>query len=234
MYKFVDIIKTESMKKIEELSTIELARLSEDEFEKLLNEEKAEAGIPIVKPEFPKRNTPPNLKTIDIAYRVGNIYVLDMDEAKRISEFLSGVNAIKVSSRYEDGKMLYLTTFEPENIKIEINGVELSSHDEYEKRDADIHNGLYDTSESYDKKKNEYYAVMDKINDFNSKRTKIYLNAVDKMNRIKQLKRLLYEEYMPIAKGDEDMAMSFLKKVYPDYMDEEVERYIFSKNNESK
>lgn len=222
------------MRKIEELSTVELAKLSEDEFEKLLNEEKAEAGIPIVKPKFPKRNTPPNLKTINIAYRVGGIYVLDVDEAKRISEFLSSVNAIKVISRYEDGKMLYLTTFEPDNIVTEVDGIELNSRDEYEKRDADIHNGLYDTNESYEKKKNEYYAVMDKINDFNSKYTKIYLNAIDKMNHVEQLEELFYEEYLPIAKGDKDMAMSFLKKAYPDYIDEEAEKYILSEDNDSK
>lgn len=222
------------MRKIEELSTIELARLSEDEFEELLKEEKAEAGIPVVNPKFPERNMPPKLKVINIAYRIGGIYVLDKDEARRVSEFLGSVNAIKVSSRYEDGKMLYLTASEPENIDTEISGVELNSRDEYEKRDADIHNRIYDTNESYGKKKDEYYKIMDQIHDFNSKRTKIYLNAIDKMNRIEQLNRLFHEEYLPIAKGNKDMAMSFLKKAYPDYIDEETERYILSDNNDSK
>lgn len=218
------------MKKIEELSTIELARLSEDEFEELLKEEKAKAGIPIVVPEFPERNTPPELKSIGFAYRVGGIYVSDREEAKRISDFLSTINAIKVSSRYEDGKMMYLLRPDPEEINTDIEGVELRDIGEYEKRDTDIHHGLYDTNESYEKKKDKYYAIIDRIQNFNSKYTKKYLNAIDKMNRIEQLKRLFHEEYLPIAKGDMDMAMSFLEKAYPDYIDEEAKGYIMQNN----
>lgn len=221
------------MKKIEEMSTMELGTMSEEEFHKMLNEAKLELGLPIVNPEYPVKKLAPHIKNDGMIYYVFGMYVETREEADMIADFISRLNTLDVSIEYIGLESYCILSPNKKEKNARVEGIEFYNREKFYDWKKDINDGSkYDTNESYQKRIDEYHEIIDPINELESKYSKMYCQAIDRLKRIKELNKIFWEEYVPISNFDIDMALKFMQKAYKGEIDNEAIEYI--KENEIK
>lgn len=214
------------MKRVSELSVIELGNLNESEFEKYVKNEKMQEGIPLVKPDFPKRVPAPSIKQDAIVYEVAGLFLSQKSDAEAISEFLSEFDFVKVSSQFFNGSYYSLTTGVIKNQSFSVTGRAAYDSEKFDKWKEEVSLNC-DTDASFQEKENTYYKAIEPIQEIEEKLYGLYYESKQKVDFAKKVKSLFYEEYLPLSENNKDVAMKFLKKAYPD-INEEVEKFILN------
>lgn len=220
------------MKDYKELTTEELANLTEEQvkqYDKLLL---CQNGIKILeRPEEPDK--PVFEKDCDVYSITGlstsTLAFTDVKEALETVEFLK--------SRKTLGKLQYtnsgITVFKlgPDkdynNNPLEI-GLE-SSRVYSEQNASDIKAILDDykiAKAEYDEEYRDYCEVQEQAEKATEPFLTAHLEAVDIMNKRIKYTNLFYRDYLPLAEGDKTTAMNFFKKAYT--VSEEDEQYILN------
>lgn len=214
------------MKRVSELSVIELGNLDESEFEKYVKNEKMQEGIPLVKPNFPRKIPAPSIKQDTIIYEVAGLFLFKRSDAEAISAYLSGFDFVKTSSQYFNGSYYNLVSTTTKNPSFPVTGRSAYDSEKFDKWKEEISSNC-DTEASFQEKENAYYKAIEPIQEIEEKLYGLYYEAKQKVDFMKETKSLFYEEYLPLSENNKDVAMKFLKKTYPD-IDEEVENFILN------
>lgn len=222
------------MKDWKELTTEELANLTDEEISKYDKLICAKEGIPFM--DMPEKPELTNLKEDLTIYKIegiDNIAFTDVEEVNAVIEVLNKCKSLGITYynykckyfmqgfKYYDGK--------PRNITLQSEMIfsEQTAIDNYEKQQEN------------NKLENDYKDKLATFNDIEEKRLKAvndFYNSVygarDIMaNRIK-LANVFYKEYLPLTDGNKTMAMNFLKKAYT--VSEEDEKFIEGLKVENK
>lgn len=219
------------MKKFNELTIEEIANLTEEQieqYEKLLC---AENGIKILdKPEEPTSDVDEtkNLEIFKVNGFGGYLYFTDMDEAKTVMNCLKSLNTIGTTKYFADRKYFEVGPEKDYNNKpVDIS---ISSEMVYTKDKAvEIETalkGYKEAKKQYDtdlKEYNEAYEAKEAaIKEFKD----LYEEACHIMHYRQTLTRIFYKDYLPIAEGNEQIAIDFLRKAYT--VNEDDEAYVKS------
>lgn len=220
------------MKNWKDLTDEELANLTDDEISKYDKIICAEEGIPFLEePEKPVINyAKENLTVYTIKYS-DNMAFTDMAEATQVMEAINKCASVG-TVKYNYGCRYFEKGFK--------------AYDDTEAL-ASIQSGMmYDEAvaqSNYDLKENRrnelnHYEDMKRLYEDSIQRRLLATNefynrlntAQSAVSYRKKLVRLYVDEYLPLAEGNETMAMNFLKKAYT--VSEEDEQYINQHKNE--
>lgn len=225
------------MKNWKDLTDEELANLTDEEISKYNRLICAKNGIKMLEmPSEPKSNVneTKNLEIFKVGGFGGYLYFSSMDEAEIVMNCLKGLSTAGTTSYFANRKYFEVGTEKDYNNKpVDIS---ISSEMVYTKnRAVEIEEELKDYKEAkkkYDidlKEYNESYEAKENvIKEFKER----YEKACHIMHCRQTLTRIFYRDYLPIAEGNEQMAMDFLKKAYT--VSEEDENYIKSHKNDTE
>lgn len=214
------------MKDYKELTTEELANLTDEEIDKYDKLICAEQGIPFLEePEKPAINyAKENLTVYTIKYSDSMVFT-NMEEAAKVMEAInkcSSVGTIKYNygcKYYESGFRNYDNT----EARASIQSI-IIFDEETAKSNNDLREVNKDKLNQYEHIKNIYDNSIQKrdsaTEDFY---TKLRL-AKNTMAYRKKLASLYFNEYLPLAENNAEMAIGFLKKAYT--VSEEDEKFI--------
>lgn len=221
------------MKNWKDLTDEELANLTDEEINKYDKLICAEDGIPFLEePEKPVINyNKENLTVYTVKYS-DNMVFTDMEEAMQVMEAINKCSSIGTAKYnygfkyYEKGFRNYDDTEARASIQSSLMFDETTAKSNY-----DLKENSRSELNHYEDMKNLYDTSVQKrfqaTNDFYNK---LNLAKVVMSDR-KKLTRLYVEEYLPLAEGNETMAMNFLKKAYT--VSEEDEKYINQHKNDT-
>lgn len=221
------------MKNWKDLTDEELANLTEDEISKYDKIICAEEGIPFLEePEKPVINyAKENLTVYTIKY-ADNMAFTDMEEAMQVMEAINkcaSVGTVKYNygCRYfEKGFKAYDDTEASASIQ---SGMMY---------DEAVATSNSDLKESHRKELSHYKDMKNLYEDSIQRRlvaTNDFYNKLSAAQTVmsyrKKLAHMYVEEYLPLAEGNEAIAMGFLKKAYK--VSEEDEQYINQHKNDT-
>jgi hypothetical protein len=221
------------MKNWKDLTDEELANLTDEEINKYDKLICAEDGIPFLEePEKPVINYNKENMTVYTVKYSDNMVFTDMEEAMQVMEAINKCSSIGTAKYnygckyYEKGFRNYDDTEARASIQSSLMFDETTAKSNY-----DLRENSRSELNHYEDMKNLYDTSVQKIfqatNDFYNK---LNLAKVVMSDR-KKLTRLYVEEYLPLAEGNETMAMNFLKKAYT--VSEEDEKYINQHKNDT-
>lgn len=221
------------MKDYKELTTKELADLTEEQveqYEKLLL---CQNGIKILeKPEEPDK--PIFEKDCDVysitGLSISNLAFTDAKEALETVEFLKSKKTL--------GKLQYSSDIivfklgpdkDYNNNPLEIGLESKRVYSEENASDIKVILDDYKTAKAeYDEEYRVYCEVQEQVEKATEPFIKAHLEAIDIMNKRIKFTNLFYKDYLPLAGGDKIVAMNFLKKAYD--ISKEDEEYILNNN----
>lgn len=210
------------MKRINDLSVSELAKMSDDDFAKLVKWELICKGIPINMPEKPKSPDKFNIKPISKAYKIDKLscYFKDRDEAIRVMDFLNNAKRYSLDNNWSISPVRK-HSFSPDS------KCSLSEDDVYLKEDVDklIDKNNSEECKKYDKDLELYEDIVSKYNDAISELRNRRSEAIREDKRLNNLLQLFRDEYYPLAQ-DENTAIEYFKKAF--VLSKEDEAYILS------
>lgn len=207
------------MKKFNELTTEEMANLTDEQIEQYEKLICAENGIKMLeRPVEPTSNVDEtkNLEIFKVNGFGGYLHFTDMDEANTVMNCLKGLNTIGTTKYFADRKYFEVGPEKDYNNKpVDIS---ISSEMVYTKEKAiEIETalkGYKEAKKKYDadlKEYNEAYTAKEEaIKEFRD----LYEEACHITHYRQTLTRIFYRDYLPIAEGNEQIAMDFLKKAY--------------------
>ena len=214
------------MKNWKDLTDEELANLTDDEISKYDKIICAEDGIPFLEePEEPVINyAKENLTVYTIKY-TDNMVFTDMEEAAQVMEAINKCSSVG-SAKYNYGCRYYEKGFKNYDDTEALASIQSSMM--FDEAVAKSNNDL---KESHRKELNHYKDMKNLYEDSIKRKllaTNSFYNklsaAQTAMSYRKKLARLYVDEYLPLAEGNETMAMGFLKKAYT--VSDEDEQYI--------
>lgn len=214
------------MKTIFDLNRDEIVALTDEDISLYIDKELANKGIPIEaknwnmksKKEviYPRMGVPVFvLKDVGIGFRT-------IEGATEVANLLIKYNAFKIKSEYLTGSYDSFWIMK-ENVCPAIEGVAGYSKEEFDKID--------------EKNKNPELTSINTFNDTVKKANEIKDRVLKYVYNIKQERSYnndmvgIFERYKDIADGDMEVAMNFIKEVYP--FNEETEVFIRKKLNMS-
>lgn len=216
------------MKDYKELTTEELANLTDEQVEQYIKLICAQEGIKILQvPQEPVKSADLNKDCEVYTIPTTNLCFSDINEAKEILESLRKMKSL--------GTIRYLSNssyFEVGLIGYDNKPVDLviSTEVHYSKKKAnEKEKALKEYGEAkkkYDQELKEYYDNKDALDEATKEFLGIYKEAVKTMDNRRRLSNLFYKEYLPLAESNIEIAMGFLKKAY--IVTEEDEQYIFA------
>ena len=207
------------MKKYNELTTEEMANLTDEQIEQYEKLICAQEGIKMLdSPVEPTSNVDEtkNLEIFKVNGFGGYLYFGSMDEANTVMNLLKSLSTIGTTRYLADRKYFELGPEKDYNNRpVDIS---ISSEMVYTReRAVAIEDSLKDYREAkkkYDKDSREY----DEANEAKEAAVKefrsLYEEACHIMHYRNTLTRIFYRDYLPIAEGNEQIAMDFLKKAY--------------------
>lgn len=219
------------MKKFNEFTTEELANLTDDEIEQYEKLICAENGIKMLDRPVEPVSDVDETKNLEI-FRVngfgGYLHFTDMDEAKTVMNCLKNLNTIGTTRYFADRKYFEVGTEKDYNNRpVDIS---ISSEMVYTKDKAiEIENalkGYKEAKKQYDADLKEYNEAYEAKKEAIKEFEELYEKACHIMHYRQTLTRIFYRDYLPIAEGNEQIAMDFLKKAYT--VNEDDEAYIKS------
>jgi hypothetical protein len=199
------------MKKFDLLSDEEVLALTQEEIQSYSDLACAEAGVPFLppKPEKPKND---GISPDKIVFEVSGFCVDSTENFLKIAEFIRSNNIAILDVNYVPGpgcnKKIYGYKEE-----ITYNSRSVFSEDHWEKIGAE--------KEKYEEQKAEYETANDEWETINRKRETEVQYISDRINKIYENQRNkqryieYFNQYLVLAKGDKEIAMSFLRKAYP-------------------
>lgn len=216
------------MKDYKELTTEELANLTDEQVEQYIKLICAQEGIKILqKPQEPVKSADLNKDCEVYTIPRTNLYFSDINEAKEILESLKKMKSLGTiryfsnSSYFEKGLIGY------DNKPVDLV---ISTEVHYSKEKANEKEKAlkeYDEAKKkYDQELKEYYDNKDALDEATKEFLGIYDEAVKTMDKRRRLSNLFYKEYLPLAEDNVEMAMGFLKKAYT--VTEKDEQYILT------
>lgn len=217
------------MKKIKELSVVELGSMSESQFEHLLKLEKMENGIPLVNPEYPVKKIVENIAPTEHIYCVGDFFFKDKDKAKEVSDILKKSEILDVETVYspEFGYIINGESIKNANVE-ECN---VYNKELYEKWRAECSNPYKNEStNAYNERIDAYNKIIKTIYKFEKERIILWNEAVIKYNDMLTKKNVFWNEYYPLAGDNTNTAMNFMKKAY--VIDEITEEFILNQDKQ--
>ena len=226
------------MKKFNEFTTEEMANLTNEQiqqYEKLIC---AENGIKMLdRPVEPTSNVDEtkNLEIFNVDGFGGYLYFTDMDEAKTVMNCLKSLSTIGTTKYFADRKYFEVgpeRDYSDKPVDISISSEMVYTKDKAVEIETAL-TGYKEAKKKYDadlKEYNEAYKAKEAaIKEFKD----LYEEACKIMHYRQTLTRIFYRDYLPIAEGNEQIAMDFLKKAYT--VNEGDETYVKShKPEESK
>lgn len=219
------------MKKFNEFTTEELANLTDDEIEQYEKLICAENGIKMLDRPVEPVSDVDETKNLEI-FRVngfgGYLHFTDMDEAKTVMNCLKNLNTIGTTRYFADRK--YFEVGPEKDYNNKPTDISISSEMVYTKDKAvEIETALKDYKEAkkkYDTDLKEYNEAYEAKKEAIKEFEELYEEACSIMHYRQTLTRIFYRDYLPIAEGNEQIAMDFLKKAYT--VNEDDEAYIKS------
>lgn len=214
------------MKEYKELTTEELANLTDEQVEQYIKLICAQEGIKILKkPQEPVKSADLNKDCEVYTIPRTSLCFLDIKEAKEILESLRKIKSLGTirylsnCSYFEIG----LRDYNDEPIDLALSTEVCYSKEKADEKEKAIKE-YNENIKKYNQELKEYSDNEKARNTATNEFLNIYKEAVDTMNNRKRLSRLFYEEYLPLAENNTEMAMSFLKKAYS--VTEKDEQYI--------
>lgn len=214
------------MKNWKELTTEELANLTDKQIEQYKKLICAENGIRMLQePQEPVKSENLNKDCEVYAIPRTNLYFSDFNEAKEILASLKKMKSL--------GTVKYLSDreyFETGLIGYDDRPVDLivSTELRYSKKKAnEIEAEIEKYNQAlnkYEQELREYCTNKEAINEAVKEFLSLYEESVEIMDKRKELVYLFYKEYLPLADNNTEIAMGFLKKAYA--VSEEDEEYI--------
>ena len=225
------------MKNWKDLTDEELANLTDEEISKYEKFICAENGIKLLKEPIMPVPDFDETKDLEI-FRVngfgGYVCFTDINEAKALVDYLKKFNTIGTTNYYNNIRYFERgpeKNYDGKPVDISISSEMICTKDRAIKIDTES-KGYKKVKAKYDTDFKEYNeavkAQMAAIKEFRD----IYYKAVDIIENRRRLCRIYYNDYLPLAEGNKEMAMSFLKKAYP--LTEEDENYINNQSNEDR
>lgn len=220
------------MKKWQELTTEELANLTDEQIDKYKKLMYAEEGIQF--PEKPKEIDEVNIPTDLTVYKISGISSYDgpvfgsLDEAKKVLECLNSCSSFghiesKNSEQYFD--LGTRRDYFGKNQPLEINTTQVYSKEKYlEVQDTLVQ--YKNLREQYKKDKEHYEEIYNKAIEATEEFCEAINNAKSIMYHRENLASKYYRDYLPLADNNSEIAMNFLKKAYT--VSEEDEQYILN------
>lgn len=217
------------MKRINELSEREILGLSDEDVKNLVKLELAYGGVKLVdKPIEPyKPKVEDDIKVYGII-GVDGLFFKDKTDAQYLSMVIKKGKMMRTSRDWN------LDAIYIDEIKVNKDS-NFESYDVVErflplKESVDK---LSDRLKSYQEKHKEYVRLMDEYDKCKNEAVEISNNVHDIVNetrrkyeRMKRLRKIYKNEYLPLAGGNDDLAMSFFEKAYDP--DEETLDYILA------
>lgn len=220
------------MKDWKELTDEELANLTDEEVSKYDKIICAKEGIPFLEePEEPVIDyAKENLTVYTIKY-TDNMVFTDMEEAAQVMEAINKCSSVG-TVKYNYGCRYYEKGFKNYDDTEALTSIQSSMM-----FDEAIAKSNCDLKESHRKELNHYEDMKNLYEDSIQRRLQATNDFYNKLNAAqnamsyrKKLAHLYVDEYLPLAEGNETMAMNFLKKAYT--VSEEDEKYINNQSNE--
>lgn len=221
------------MKNYKDLTDEELANLTDDEISKYDKIICAENGIPFLEePEKPVINyDKANLTVYTIRY-TDNMVFTDIEEATQVMEAINKCSSVG-TAKYNYNCKYYEKGFK--NYSNEETCASVQSDVMFDEATAKSNSDL---KESHRKELNHYEDMKTLYEDSIQRRVQATNDFYNKLNAAqtamsyrKKLAHLYVDEYLPLAEGNETMAMNFLKKAYT--VSEEDEQYINQHKNDT-
>lgn len=219
------------MKNYKELTTEEMANLTDEQIEQYEKLICAQEGIKMLdRPVEPISNADEtkNLEIFKVNGFGGYLYFTDMDEAKTVINCLKSLNTIGTTKYFADRKYFEVGPEKDYNNKpvdISISSEMVYTKDKAVEIETTL-KGYKEAKKKYDtdlKEYNEAYEAKEvAIKEFRE----LYEEACHIMHYRQTLTRIFYRDYLPIAEGNEQIAMDFLKKAYT--VNEDDEAYVKS------
>lgn len=220
------------MKKWQELTTEELANLTDEQIDKYKKLMYAEKGIQF--PEKPKEIDKVNIPEDLIVYKIYGLSSYDgpvfgsLDDAKKVLECLNSCKSLghlesKNSEQYFD--LGTRRDYYGKNEPLEINTTQVYSKEKYlEVQDTLVQ--YKNLREQYKKDKEHYEEIYNKAIEATEEFCEAINNAKSIMYHRENLASKYYCDYLPLADNNSEIAMNFLKKAYT--VSEEDEQYILN------
>lgn len=220
------------MKNYKELTTEELANLTDEQIDKYKKLMYAEEGIQF--PEKPKEIDEVNIPKDLTVYKISGLSSYDgpvfgsLEDAKKVLECLNSCNSFghiesKNSEQYFD--LGTRRDYYGENCPLEINTTQVYSKEKYlEVQDTLVQ--YKKLREQYKKDQEQYENIYNKAIEVTEEFCEALSNAQNIMYHRKTLANKYYCDYLPLADNNSEIAMNFLKKAYT--VSEEDEQYILN------
>jgi hypothetical protein len=187
--------------------------LTDEQVKDYIKLECAYAGVKIL-PE-PTQPIKPEIGETINAYRIGYNSDLTFEKAEDAAKVLEFLGKFNVVFTNWEANMTFISRVEKFNSRI--NPESFHTKEDYEKNKEALR--LYNRQkESYDKLKEEYDKNYKLVNDIEED---IWDDAIEKRNA-KKIQTVLtekYLEYLDMAKGDTEIALSFLTSAYKEELD---------------
>ncbi len=218
------------MKKITEMTEQEILALTNEDLELMIKFGMAEAGIKLLdKPTEPTYHEIPTKDEVAYSVYGFNLVFKDKELAEKLSSFLTEVLQQSFAPDYTDSNYdhKYLKSYKPTDYSFSSIG-NITKEGFYNKETI---SEIYALVKENKKLESEYKALLSEYNDTYDKasyiRNDIYeahANVHAKYQRMENIKRQ-YLVYLQLAKGDAEIAYSFLEKAYE--VDSDTYHYIY-------
>ena len=219
------------MKYYKELTTEEMANLTDEQIEQYEKLICAQEGIKMLdRPVEPISNVDEtkNLEIFKVNGFGGYLCFTDMDEAKIVMNCLKSLNTIGTTKYFADRK--YFEVGPEKDYSNKPVDISISSEMVYTKDKAvEIETalkGYKEAKKKYDTDLKEYNEAYEAKEEVIKEFKELYEEACQIMHYRQTLTRIFYRDYLPIAEGNEQIAMDFLKKAYT--VNESDEAYVKS------
>lgn len=218
------------MKKWTELSEEELYTLTEEEIKNYENIICAENGVPIIsKPKEPTEKFPSkDIEVFRIRGVETNLLLTSLDEANQLLSLLKSFKTLGVSN-YVNG-IVYYCNGTQRDYRNEPMDITMSSEQMLNSEKIMDYLKVKTLYENYDEELNKYNEINFRKTEVTEDFHKELSKARESMDRKIEYLRIFNETYLPIAEGNKDVAIKFMKAAY--HISENDETYILSKSTE--
>lgn len=220
------------MKDWDKLTIEELAALTDKQIETYKKLLYAQNGIAFpVEPKEPNAINIPKDKTVYRINLVGpDILFADFEEAVRVSNFLKNCKSVCHLKYTNNWQNRYIVKGTPRDYNNNNQEFRIEAEEAYsEKKFLEVQenlNTINKLNEQYTKDKAEYDKTLKQAIDV----TQDFLDKLDEARNIMARRNSLtfkyYNEYLPLAENNKDIAMSFLEKAYS--LSDEDKEFILS------
>ncbi len=235
------------MKHIDELTEQEILALTEDDIQELINVRIAEEGIKFI--SYP--NSPilsvipkPSISVYSCNLFGDDLVFTDLEELQKVLQLLESCKSkcsidsdynLPEENRYRiSSKLKTRYSIFSDSSWDRINTIKVYTNDEYLKI-RDIAKDNAKLQDTYKSDLKEYNNTIEISKDIKSEIYDIVNKVVNKYDTYNMYINLLVNTYLPIAKGDLEIAINFLDKAYnltPDQKEYVLEHYNDSVNHE--